>query len=200
MRVELLRVAQSVSTPWLGSGYALLPRFNGARDYPKERMGPRALDRSNATIPFLVTGPQFGQQMLPFEFKLSASHGHLCLSVRPTDPSGSEPVAARPGLIAHSAKVVCDRSDRGPNEPESGKLGMAAISFRVALQHRLRKKGLPPQGDQSSRIKVSRVHAPDSHLINSACRSHSSSTSRTESMTCTEAGLRRQTGASSRTI
>ena len=79
------------------------------------------------------------------------------------DESSVERVAAELGFIGNRTEVAGDARHRVGGVPKPLQLGVSRVAARATEQHRLCKKGLPPQRNEPDGIEVARMDSPETH-------------------------------------
>jgi len=106
--------------------------------------------------------------MIPFETQLASRYRNsLWLAGDNTcsaDPSSIEFVAANNGFVMNSLKVGRYRLNGIARLFESQKLRMMGIPTSTASQDGLREQRFPPECDKATRVEVTGMQRPQSHL------------------------------------
>jgi hypothetical protein len=102
--------------------------------------------------------------MVPLKIELPTSHDNPPGRVGPAEFSGIEVIASTHCLSEHDGQIRIDRSYRARMGAEACELGVVAISAGAATQHRLGEQRFAPERHESTRIEMTRVKGPESHV------------------------------------
>jgi hypothetical protein len=134
-------------------------------DHPKKRMNPRALQIGEPRTPFRVALIEFCHQMPPLELDLTAGNRQVAGGAIRGNPFGRESESSPDRILMNETQVFGNESDRRPLLAKPSQLRVMDIAARAAAEYRLRKKRFTPQGNQTTRVEITRVQAPESHSV-----------------------------------
>src|SRR3954451_795874 len=143
------------------------------------------IDQTQTIVPRGIALMQLGQEMLPFEAKLSIGNSQTQRRRLQPQLRSIEVVAALIGFIRDITEVDGDGRGGITMLAEPIELRMVSIAARKPGQHRLGQQPFPPERHQPLRVEVPGMERPEAHQARRRKRSSIENRSRSCGMSST---------------